>query len=64
MANRKNRRSRRQQKSKQKASGRYDVKMIRDFLDHLIWEVRIGHFENTTAPGTINPELMDQIAKY
>jgi hypothetical protein len=44
--------------------GGYDVAMIRDFLDHLAWELRIGHFENTTAPGTINPELAEQLAKY
>jgi hypothetical protein len=42
----------------------YDVPMIRDFLDHLLWEVRIVHFESTAAPGTINPELGEQLKKY
>jgi hypothetical protein len=38
--------------------------MIRDFLDHLLWEVRIVNFESTAAPGTINPELGEQLKKY
>ncbi len=60
-----NRKQRRQgQGFRREQSGGYNVTMIRDFLDHLAWELRIGHFENTTAPGTINPELADQLAKY
>ena len=43
---------------------RYDVEMIRDFLDHLLWEVRINHFENTADVGAINPELVEQLGKY
>lgn len=42
----------------------YNVKMIRDFLGHLEWELRIKHFENTAKPGTINPELVDMLSKY
>jgi hypothetical protein len=48
----------------QKKAGRYDVDMIRHFLDHLLWEVRVLHFESTAAVGTINPELVEQLAKY
>ena len=43
---------------------KYDVKMIRDFLDHLKWEVRIAHFEYTSPPGATNDELVEQLAKY
>jgi len=43
--------------------GRYDLEMIRDFLDHLTWEVRILEHE-ATHPGAINPELVDQLSKY
>ncbi|HEV8177068.1 MAG TPA: hypothetical protein VGP44_05210 [Gemmatimonadales bacterium] len=42
----------------------YNVEMIRDFLDHLRWEVQINHFENTAAPGTINDELMAELQRY
>jgi hypothetical protein len=42
----------------------YDVEMIRDFIEHLLWEVRIGHFEATSADGAINPELLEQIQRY
>ena len=41
----------------------YDVEMIRDFLDHLMWELRIVHFENTNPSGTDHNELMSQLAK-
>jgi hypothetical protein len=36
--------------------------MIRDFLDHLLWEVRIDHYEQV-ASGT-NSELKEQLTKY
>ena len=42
----------------------YDVEMIRDFIDHLKWELRIKHFENTRKIGTEHPELTEQLAKY
>ncbi len=42
----------------------YDAQMIRDFLEHLMWEVRISHFETVSSPGTINPELVQQLTKY
>jgi hypothetical protein len=38
--------------------------MIRDFLQHLIWEIRVSHFEQTAKPDTINPELAEQLALY
>jgi hypothetical protein len=41
---------------------RYDVEMIRDFLDHLLWEVRINHYEQITSE--VNPELQEQLTKY
>jgi hypothetical protein len=41
---------------------RYDVEMIRDFLDHLLWEVRINHYEQITSE--VNPELKEQLKKY
>ena len=43
---------------------RYDVEMIRDFLDHLTWEVRILHYESINEDDSINPRLEDQLAKY
>jgi len=42
----------------------YDVEMIRDFLDHLLWELRINHLENTNPGMKPNPELVSQLAKY
>ncbi len=41
---------------------RYDLDMIRDFLDHLLWEVRIAYHE--TQHAGINPELSEQLEKY
>lgn len=40
--------------------------MIRDFLDHLLWEYRINHFENTIPDPEkrIHPELCEQLKKY
>jgi hypothetical protein len=40
----------------------YDVEMIRDFLDHLLWEVRISHYESQS--NKINPELAEQLERY
>ena len=42
----------------------YDVEMIRDFIDHLKWELRIKHFENTHRIGTQHSELTEQLEKY
>ena len=42
---------------------RYDPAMIRDFLDHLLWELRAAHFEHA-HPGKFNPELADPLARY
>lgn len=47
-----------------KAAARYDVEMIRDFLDHLTWELRVEQFEHGAAPGTIHPELGEQLEIY
>jgi hypothetical protein len=44
--------------------GGYDVDMIRDFLEQLLWEVRIEQFESTAPPGVVNPELAEQSEKY
>jgi len=49
---------------KPRAGRNYDVEMIRDFLDHLMWELRIIHFENTNPSGADHGELMSQIQKY
>jgi hypothetical protein len=39
--------------------------MIRDFLDHLLWELRTVHYEVTgTQAPKIHPELGDQLRKY
>lgn len=51
-------------KKRKRKKKHYDVEMIKDFLEHLHWEYTINHFENTTAKGTLNPELVDQLAKY
>ena len=42
----------------------YDPEMIRDFIDHLRWELRIKRFENTHKMGTQHPELTEQLEKY
>ncbi len=42
---------------------KYDVVMIQEFLEHLMWEMRILAFE-TEHPGAVNEELLDQLAKY
>ena len=47
----------------------YDLKMIEDFIEHLTWEVRASHLENSVAAKTgkackVNPELAEQIEKH
>ena len=42
----------------------YDVQMIRDFIDHLTWEVCIRKFEHTAKQGTVNSELVEQLEPY
>ena len=41
----------------------YDTEMIEDFLEHYLWETRASLFEQGNAKG-INPELVEQLAKY
>jgi hypothetical protein len=41
----------------------YDVKMIKDFLEHLLWELRTDHFESSSTD-TVNPELFETLKKY
>lgn len=47
---------------------RYDLTMIRDFLDHLLWEVRISHFETVMRKrgkaDTTSSELVETLSKY
>lgn len=39
--------------------------MIRDFLQHLVWEVRILQYQSTRDnPSIPNPELMDQLERF
>ena len=43
---------------------RYNVPMIRDFIEHLLWELRISIYENTASdPTKTNPELVEQLAR-
>jgi hypothetical protein len=42
----------------------YDVEMIKDFIEHLELSLRIDHFEMTAGPDALNPELVEQIARY
>ena len=42
----------------------YDIPMIRDFFEHLTWEARVRHTECVGRPGAVNPELVEQLAKY
>jgi hypothetical protein len=53
------------QSNPKKPKATYDVPMIRDFLDHLLWELRISHHELTTpTPDQVHNELVGQLAKY
>jgi hypothetical protein len=38
----------------------YDLEVIRDFLEQLLWEVRVNHFDKDPD----NPELAEQLKKY
>jgi len=40
----------------------YDLEMIKDFIEHLGWELRIKHFESTHEVG-VHPELTEQLKK-
>lgn len=47
----------------------YNTQMIRDFLEHLMWEVRIKKYENVNRkdPLTmeqVNPELVEQLKRF
>jgi hypothetical protein len=41
----------------------YDLEMIKDFMEHLGWELRIKHFESTHERGAHHPELTEQLKK-
>jgi hypothetical protein len=41
----------------------YDVEMLRDFVEHLKWSLRVDHFELTGGPDALNPELMEQVQR-
>jgi hypothetical protein len=41
----------------------YDAQMIRDFVTHLLWSLRVDHFELTAGPGALNPELKEQVER-
>ena len=43
---------------------RYDVEMIRDFLDQLRLEVRLRMLENTEGPGERHPDLLAELRKF
>jgi hypothetical protein len=43
----------------------YDIEMIRDFLAHLMWHLRIQIHESQTGPDApVNPELVEQLKFY
>jgi hypothetical protein len=41
----------------------YDLEMIKDFMEHLGWELRIKHFESTHERGAQHPKLTEQLRK-
>lgn len=44
---------------------KYDTQMIRDFLEHLRWEIVISKYEaQSTSNNPVNPELLEQLSKY
>ena len=43
---------------------RYDVEMIRDFLDHLLLEVRVAHSESTPHATQLNIEQINERKAY
>ncbi len=52
--------------SSAEASGanRYDVEMIRDFLDQLMLEVRLRHLENLDGAAGTPPKLLAELRKF
>jgi hypothetical protein len=42
----------------------YDVEMLRDFIEHLKWSLRVDHFEFTAGPEALNQELMEQVERF
>lgn len=42
----------------------YNVEMIRDFLENLMWDLRIQHFEVTHPGDNHNAEFDEHIKKY
>jgi len=49
---------------KLKRNKSYDTEMIKDFLQHLLWEMRVLHFESTGPVGRFNPELTASLKPY
>lgn len=43
---------------------KYNTEMLRDFIDHLRWEVRIVHAEHHHLKAKVNPELVDALEPY
>lgn len=46
------------------ATKRYDVEMIRDFLDQLRLEVRLRMLENIEQPSVKHPDLLAELRKF
>ena len=42
---------------------KYDVEMLKDFLEQLKWALRVDHFELTAGPNALHPELLDQVRR-
>lgn len=49
---------------KSHASPGYNLQMIHDFLEHLLWEHRIFNFEYRTGNKVTNPELVESYQKF
>lgn len=47
-----------------KGPTKYDLRMIRDFLDHFTWELRIMHHEHSRPEAELNVELSENLARY
>ena len=50
--------------SRQFGPSKYDTEMVREFIEHMTWELRIMHFEITHPDAEPNPELSSQLGKY
>ena len=51
-------------KAKKAPKGRSDVPMIRDFIEHLLWNAATNHYEVTTPnPESDNTDLQQQLVK-